>query len=328
MTTRRATDPCLKAIAFGLVLGFAVVTSACSDAVGTGTPTPPSMVVVAEVELSGQSAYSEARYEDAARIYIAGATAIEETKDEHVQAWRDRALYNAACSQARLGQVDAAAATFARSVEHGLRTAKSWVPGQGWRDVGALALEHVLADPDLDAIRPTDAYRDALSPFLAAGALNVDLSLAVPGGIQPALLLLDQPERAGAAPWELDVPETGLIFATLPAPIARLGEDTAPADRRWLLTDGDERWALARVREAQSDLESEPACDPAAIFVVGVGPESGTAALHALLIMPDLFAGVVVFGARVHPAAIADDVAVLARRKTKLPRIAFGPAKQ
>lgn len=288
---------------------------------GAGPDIPAEMELVLAVEQAGQSAYAEGRFEDAVRLYTEGAARIDRDGSARVAGWRDRALYNAACSMARLGRTAEAAATFAKSIEHGIRAPQAYIPGQGWADVGAVTFEHILADPDLDRVRAEPAFRRAVEPYLSAGALEIDLGSALQGVRQPAILVLGAPEPQ--EPWELEVPEGGLVFGAVPPPIAPKGAATDLADRRWILGDGDERWALARIREALTDLADDDVCDPARIYVAGHGAESGTAALHALLTMPDRAAGFVVFGARFHPAAIADDVALLAKRADR-PRIALG----
>lgn len=289
---------------------------------GAAADIPAEMELVLSVEQAGQTAYAEGRFEDAIRLYTEGAARIERDGGPRVAGWRDRALYNAACSMARLGRTTEAAETFAKSIEHGVRAPQAYIPGRGWADVGAVTFEHILADPDLDRVRAEPAFRRAVEPYLSAGALEIDLGASVPGARQPAILVLGAPEPQ--EPWEIDVPASGLVFGTVPPPIAPKGAATDLADRRWLLGDGDERWALARIREALTDVADEDVCDPARIYVAGHGAESGTAALHALLTMPDRAAGFVVFGARFHPAAIADDVALLSKRKDR-PWIAFGP---
>jgi hypothetical protein len=297
----------------------ASVLAACS---GATSPQDTGAEAAMSRGRDAQTALFDGRYDDAARLFSEMADAVEATGVPELQGHRDLALYNAACSLARAGRTAEAAETFARALEHGLRPAKGRTADGTWVATASLRLEHLLADPDLDPIRAEPKYREALEPYLAGGQLAIDLESSVSDAPLPALVVLAAPGFEQVS--ELEEPEGGLLFAVLEPPIGEQGEATPPDARRWLLADGDERWAVARIREALDDLEGQGNAAEGRVHLAGAGPQSGTAALHAALAMPDRLAGVVVTGARFHAAGVADDVAAFARAPSR-PKIAVGP---
>jgi hypothetical protein len=222
---------------------------------------------------------------------------------------RDGALYNAACAHARLGHLAKAAETFAESVKNGLRPALSRASNGAWLLSPGLTLEHVLVDADLDPIRKETAYLDALKPYLAAGEPLVEFTRPDKQDAVPALIVLaaDGADADRALPaWRVAAGGRHLALVALAGPVR-----PSPKDRRWILGDGDDRWAVAKVKETLDLLAKDARVDPKRIFLVGLGAAPGEAAWAAALDDAKRFAGLAAPGARFHAQWHADAVAAL-----------------
>jgi hypothetical protein len=100
--------------------------------------------------------------------------------------------------------------------------------------------------------------------------------------------------------------------------------------RRWLLEDGDDRWALAhsrRVLDAVAAAAVEGRADAGRVFLFGEGRDAATAAWAAALAMPERVAGICAVGGAFHREAWADAVAAVpAKRAGKSPwKVIVGP---
>jgi len=240
------------------------------------------------------------------------AKAVEVLADDDVLGGkRDGALYNLACCQARLGQVADAAKTFAESVKNGLRPTLERAPTGAWVHFPGLQLEHVLVDADLDPIRKETAYLDALKPYLAAGAPLVEFTRPDTSSPVPAFVVLaaegQDAERALPA-WRVaaKAKNARVALVALAGPVRPTAKD-----RRWLLGDGDDRWAVAKVAETLDLVTKDPRVDASRVFVVGVGSTPGEAAWAAATAESKRLAGFAAPGARFHDAWHADAIAAL-----------------
>ncbi len=231
--------------------------------------------------------------------------------DAVIGGMRDGALYNEACAQARLGHAAKAADLFAQSVKNGLRPALAAGPTGGWAHVTGLRLEHVLVDADLDPIRKEPAYLEALKPYLAAGAPVVEFTRPDTDSLVPAVIVLAaegvEPARALPA-WRAAAKQRGarIALAALAGPVR-----PRPEDRRWLLDDGDDRWAVAKAAETLDVVAKDPRVDRSRVFVVGIGAAPGEAAWAAATAESKRLAGFAAPGARFHAEWHADAVAAL-----------------
>jgi hypothetical protein len=316
LRSRRLRDRRLVLLRLAAVLLLAV-------GVSCGRPAPAgaegeALEAALAADFEGQTALAEGDAETAARAFRRAAGAASRVPSLATLRWT--ALYNVACSEARRGDAPAALAALAESLAGGLDGRTVVVAG---REVAApdaaLTLEHVLADPDLDALRGTAGFDEVMKPYVAAGEAHV--VEVGDGGTsrRPAVLVLRGEDEktsfeavsyawsreAGAAPW---------IVAALAGPVRR--GDLRP---RWLLLDGDERWAVARVGEVLDRLRADPRVDPERVFVAGAGPGAATAAWAAALAFPDRVAGVAAFAPRRLPAAEADALAAAVRRRASAP---------
>jgi hypothetical protein len=224
--------------------------------------------------------------------------------------WRDQALYNAACAHARAGRAAEAADAFARSVKNGLRPLVGRGPTGAWVEAPGLTLEHVLVDADLDPIRGRPEYVAALRPYLAAGEPVVELAGDAKGeGSAPAVIVLaaDDEEAERALPaWRVAARGRRIVLAALAGPVR-----AKPSQRRWLLRDGDDRWAVAKIKETLDLLSKDERVDLSRVFLVGVGERPGEAAWAAAMAEHKRLAGFAAPGARFHPEWHADAVAAL-----------------
>jgi len=229
--------------------------------------------------------------------------------DAAVGGARDGVLYNTACAHARLGRAAKAAETFAASVKNGLRPDLARASNGAWTETPGLTLEHVLVDADLDPIRKEKAYLDALKPYLAAGEPVVEFTGADAGSPAPAVIVLaaegEDAERALPA-WRVAAKDRRVALVALAGPVR-----PSPKERRWILGDGDERWAVAKIRETLDALAKDARVDAKRVFVVGVGAAPGEAAWAAALDDAKRVAGLAAPGARFHAAWHADAVAAL-----------------
>src|SRR5262245_2954268 len=268
------------------LLAVALLAASCTpapDPPGAVTPTPraeAALVAGDEIAREALGAFEEARWDDAVAIYARALAAYGEGDDAVLGGSRDQALYNTACAHARAGRVQQAAETFAKSVASGLRPVVVPYAGGGWVETRALTLEHLLVDADLDPIRNEAAYAAALRPLLGAGVATVEYTTPEAAEPVPAVIVLapegDDGERARAA-WQ--------AAAKVPLALVVLAGPVRPTvkDRRWILGDGDERWAVAKVREGIDAALADPHVDKARVYVAGVGARPGEAAWAAAL---------------------------------------------
>lgn len=238
------------------------------------------------------------------------AKALDAIGDEAVLGGlRDQALYNTACAEARAGRTAKAAAAFAESVRSGLRPFVVPGPAGTFVEQPGLTLEHVLADADLDPIRKEKAYVDALKPYLAAGTPVFEFTRPEMSSLVPVVIVM-APEGADAAravtPWRVAAGERRIALVTVEGPVR-----PSPKERKWLLRDGDDRWAVAKVRETLDLVAKDVRVDPKRMFLVGVGERPGEAAWAAALAESSRLAGFAAPGARFHAEWHADAIAAL-----------------
>jgi hypothetical protein len=221
--------------------------------------------------------------------------------------WRDQANYNTACALAHSGNTAAAAEAFAASIRDGLRPVVFPGPAGTWIPQPDLTLEHVLADADLDPIRKEKVYTDALAPYLAAGDPVIELTQKDESPPVPAVIVLaaenDDAEHALTA-WRAAAKDRRIALVALAGPVR-----PTPKERHWILRDGDERWAVAKIRATLDVLAKDARIDGKRVFLVGAGERPGEAAWAAALAEPSRFAGLAALGARFHAAWHADAIA-------------------
>lgn len=313
----------------------AIAAGGCGPTLPQVDPAEAAFGEVVRIGAETQGDYESGRWADAAAGYRRQMTAAE--ADPHLAGWRDQAAYNLACVEARAGNRAAAAEAFAQSVRHGLRPVE--VPATDARSGAvqwvtsdtSLSLPHILADPDLDPIRDEPAYRDAMKAYLEVGEPVVVFDHGVPGGPQPFVFWLRGNSKVEWPQWRFGT--RGAVFAHQHGTIALQGDATTPYDWRWLLADGDTRWAVASVRRT---LDVLPTVTPAAIggnwvfdgpriydldsvYLVAFEPEAATAALAAALEMPERIAGFVALGAKQPAPTIADALAAVATKRAGKP---------
>ena len=234
--------------------------------------------------------------------------------------WRDQANYNLACALARSGKPGPAADAFAASIHDGLRLPVGRDPTGAWTWAPGLTLEHVLADADLDPIRKEKAYTDALAPYLAAGEPLIEFTQKDTTSPVPAVIVLaaenDDAERALPA-WRVAAKDRSVALVAIAGPVR-----PSPKERHWILRDGDERWAVAKIRETLDLVAKDARIDPTRVFLVGAGERPGEAAWAAALDDSSRFAGLAAIGARFHAAWHADAIA----KAPKEWRVAVGAA--
>jgi hypothetical protein len=293
------------------VLALALLAASCSAPPPPGaialTPQAEAALVAGDaVAEDAQRAFEHGRWDDAIALYAQALAAYGEGGDAVLGGSRDQALYNSACAHARAGRAREAAETFAKSVASGVRPVVVQYPTGGWVEARGLTLEHLLADADLDTIRNEPAYLSAIEPLLSAGDVTVECAEPVAGARVPAVIVLapegDDGSRARAA-WRAAA-KAPIALVVLEGPVR-----PTPKDRRWILGDGDERWAVAKVREALALLLHDARVDTARVFVAGVGEHPGEAAWAAALAEPAGFAGFAAPGGRFHAAWHADAIA-------------------
>ncbi len=223
--------------------------------------------------------------------------------------WRDQALYNTACAEARAGRTEKAADAFAKSVRDGLRPVVLRGPAGAWVAEPGLTLEHLLADADLDPIRKQTAYVDALKPYLAAGTPVFEFTRPETSSLVPVVIVLAL-EGADAAravtPWRVAAGERRIAIVTVEGPIR-----PTPKERKWLLKDGDDRWAIAKIRETLDLVAKDVHVDRKRVFLVAIGERPGEAAWATALAETSRLAGFAAPGARFHAEWHADGVAAL-----------------
>ena len=238
------------------------------------------------------------------------AKVIAALGDEPVLAGhRDQALYNTACAQARLGQAAKAAETFALSVKNGLRAVLVRGPAGSWGFVPGLTFEHVLVDADLDPIRKEAAYLDALKPYLAAGDPVVEFTRPDTNSLVPAIVVLaaDDADAERTLPaWRVAAKGRRVALVALAGPVR-----PTPTISRWLLVDGDDRWAVAKIKETLDLVAKDVHVDSKRIFLVGVGASPGEAAWAGAMSESKRLAGFAAPGARFHAEWHADAIAAL-----------------
>lgn len=304
-----------------LVLLLAGIVAACSRPV-PGDAATQAFVASAAASGEGEAALAEGDLARAAEAFARAAEAAAEISA--LAPWRRICLYNLACAEARRGERSAALEAFRASLEGGLPLGGVVVGGEPVLPPDALLLEHVLADPDLDAIRGEAGYAEALRPYVAAGEAYVVHGATV--GERRAVIVLrgdGEPDAAGAVRGWTDDPDVGGWETIGLAGPVRCGDGKA----RWILRDGDERWAVARVSEAVESAALDPTLLSLDVYLVGEGPDAATAAWAAALASPRRVAGLTVRGARVLPAADADALAeAVQQRGSALPWIVLlGP---
>jgi hypothetical protein len=294
-----------------LAVVLVLVAAACSP-----PPAPASVRLTPSAESAMEAAtplvedaqreFEAGRWDASIALYEEALAAYGTGDDAALGGWRDQALYNTACAHARAGRMQAAAETFARSVAFGLRTIVARGPSGEWMEQRGLTLEHLLADADLDTIRETPAYLSAVRPYLAAGDVTVEFTRPETSSLVPAVVVL--------APGDEDLERTRAAWraaAQRPTALVVLEPPVRPSakDRVWILGDGDERWAVAKVREALDVLLADVRIDHARVYLAGVGGQPGEAAWAAALAAPVRVAGFAAPGARFHAAWHADAIA-------------------
>jgi hypothetical protein len=333
--------PVLRSVRAALA-GPLLALAACSPALPPESGTPAAFLEIQAVGAEAQSKYEAGRWQDAAVLYRKQAEAA--SSDPNLGGWRDQALYNLACVLARDGKAAEAAAAFAECLAEGLRPPLAPARGGGWVPLAnPISLPHVLADPDLDAIRDQPAYRDVLHGFLSAGEEHVAVVGPADAGRRPALVVLvrlrgravpegeapppavpkasDWLEAAGARPVvvaALAPPVRPHPTRDVEAKVTRDGMDLhSPPVRAWLLGDGDDRWAVAKVRETIDRLAARPDVDPERIYVVAPADDAEAAivAWAAALAMPERIAGVAVPGGLFRRIAWADALAAVPSKR-------------
>ena len=228
---------------------------------------------------------------------------------------RDQCLYNVACAYARTDEPERAVEFFGRSVEHGLRPVKTPTTDGRLTISPGLTLAHLLVDSDLDSLRDRDDFRSLLDPLLRGGAPVVEAtpaaSLPVTDGARlPGLIVLlseDRDVAGGGSPWRIALAETPALICFVEGPVRPF-----PIAKRWLLSDGDERFAVSRVLEALEFLRADPRVDPARIVLAAASPLAAEAGLSATLDRAADVAGLVLGPFVFHAAWHADALAQLA----------------
>jgi hypothetical protein len=293
------------------LLALALLAASCSPPPPPGAVTPTqkaesALVAGDEIASDAQAAFEDGRWDDSISLYAKALAAYGDGDDSVLGGSRDQALYNTACAHARAGRVREAAETFAKSVASGVRRVVVPGPAGGWVETRGLTLEHLLADADLDPIRNEPAYVAALRPLLAAGAATVEYTTPETVAPVPAVIVLapdgDDGERARVA-WHAGA-KVPLAFVVLAGPVRPTAKE-----RLWILGDGDERWAVAKVREGIDAALADPHVDRSRVFVAGVGARPGEAAWAAALAEASRIAGFAAPGARFHAAWHADAIA-------------------
>lgn len=286
-------------------------------------PAPPARAQDRVVELSAaeekafakaqphleeaQRAFRDREFDAAANAYRQAIAAL----DGHAAlgGWRDQAAYNLACAHARAGRPGPAADAFAESVRDGLRAPLARTPAGAWVETSGLTLEHVLADSDLDTIRGEQVYRRALAPYLEAGEPVVEFTRPERSSRAPAVVVLaaEGEDAARALPaWKVAAGDRALALVAIDGPVR-----PAPRERRWILGDGDERWAVAKVKRALDLVAKDPRIDEERVFLVGQGARPGEAAWAAALAERARLAGFAAPGARFHAEFHEDAIAAL-----------------
>ncbi len=236
---------------------------------------------------------------------------------------RDQCLYNVACAYARTDEPERAVEFFGRSVEHGLRPVQTPTTDGRLTISPGLTLAHLLVDSDLDVLRDRDDFRSLLDPLLRGGAPVVEATpaatLAVTDGTRvPGLIVLlseDRDVAEGGAPWRTALAETPALICFVEGPVRPL-----PITKRWLLSDGDERFAVRRVLEALDLLRADPRVDPARIVLAAASPLAAEAGLSATLDRAADVAGLVLGPFVFHAAWHADALARLgSSRREEVP---------
>jgi hypothetical protein len=276
-------------------------------------PTTPSPAAAAKLEKAlpsfedARRALAEKDWDAAVAAYARAAETLGD--DASLGGWRDAALYDTACAHARAGRAVKAAEVFAQSVAQGLRPMARQTESGAWALAPGLTLEHILSDADLDAIREEKAYRDALRPYLAAGEPLLEFTRPDTSSLVPAVIVLaadgEDVERALPA-WRVAARERRIALVAVAGPV----RPTA-TDRRWILGDGDERWAVAKIAETLDLVAKDARIDGKRVFVVGMGERPGEAAWAAALAAPTRVAGFAAPGARFHAAWHADAIAAV-----------------
>ena len=294
-----------------LIVFVALLAAACSP-----PPTPGAVRLTAAAERAvvaatplvedAQREFEAGRWDASIALYEQALAAYGSGDDATLGGWRDQALYNMACAHARAGRVQAAAETFAKSVASGLRPVVAPGPSGEWTEQRGLTLEHLLADADLDTIRETPAYSAAVKPYLAAGDVTVEFTRPETSSLVPAVIVL-APESGDAEPtraaWRAAA-DRPLALVVLEPPVR-----PSAKDRVWILGDGDERWAVAKIGEALDVALADVRIDHARVYLAGAGERPGEAAWAAALASPVRLAGFAAPGARFHAAWHADAIA-------------------
>ncbi len=240
---------------------------------------------------------------------------------------RDQCLYNVACAQARLGRAEDAVRAFAESVEYGIRPLVTPVADGRVVLSPGLSFAHILADPDLDSLRDRSDFQDVLRPLLRAGEPLVELTAAAasaeiaPESLPGVIVALaeDQYVERGAAYWREALAEVPAVLAFVAGPVR-----PTPRSRRWLLVDGDERFAVAKIEEALAALRTDERVDASRVFMASLSPAAAQSAFAAALASPRAIAGLALGPFRFHAAWHADALHALRAVRGDAPwRIAY-----
>ena len=234
--------------------------------------------------------------------------------------FRDQCLYNVACANARMGRPEEAVKALAACLEHGLRPVAT--PTEDGRVVigAGLSFAHILVDSDLDSLRERDDFHAVLDGLLRAGeplvlltaaAQAMDAPTALPGVV--IALPEDRDVDSGATIWGAALADVPAVVAIVAGPVR-----PSPRSRRWLLVDGDERFAVAKIDEALDALRSHANVDPSRVYMAALSAPAGQGALAAALARPRDVAGLALGPFRFHAAWHADALHDLAAARQGL----------
>jgi len=326
MRRRSGLAPLLTLSLISLGLGFSLLPSLWAQEeepaeLPTATdaapvPTPAEAIAAAAAAREAASRELERAYQRMSERDWAGCIEPFLSAVEHYEPYvllgglRDQCLYNVACAYARSERPAEAVEAFARSVEHGLRPVTTPFADGTLSVRAGLTFAHILVDSDLDSLRSRDDFRSVLDPLLRGGAPVLEPTPVVPPEERVAglvvLLSEDRNAEDGGAPWREALSEIPAIVCFTEGPVRPL-----PGARRWLLSDGDERFAVERIEAAIDLLRVDPRVDPDRVMIAAASPLAAEAALAAVLARAEDVAGFAFGSFSFHAAWHADALAEL-----------------